>query len=232
MFIFTALLTALAGSVICFACYIGMNNSFLKPLSKEQTDKYVKQMMDGDQYARDKLIEHNLRLVAHIAKKYSQAAGSDAEDLMSIGTIGLIKGITSFSSEKGTKLVTYAARCIENEILMHLRTQKKRQNEISINELIGTDSDGNEITFLDILQSSENDICERVETKVRADDILKKMKTVLTDREREILCFRYGLDGSNIKTQNEIASMYKISRSYVSRIEKSAIEKLRCAHHN
>ena len=170
------------------------------------------------------MIERNLRLVAHVAKKYS-STNIDQDDLISIGTIGLIKGINSFNMDKNIRLATYVARCIENEILMFLRTSKKIKSEVYLNEPIGKDKDDNEITLIDILENNEKNIEDEIDLKMRISNLYKKMKDVLTSREKNILELRFGLDGKKPKTQNEIADMMGISRSYVSRIETKAIRK-------
>lgn len=200
------------------------NKTFPDPLSKEEEDNLIKNMLIGDKNARDQLIEHNLRLVAHIVKKYENKS-NDIDDLISIGTIGLIKGIDSFSNKQGTKLTTYAARCIENEILMHYRNEKKNSKNISINENIGYDKDGNEITFIDILKTPNPDYVNDISIK---DDIteLYKYLDLLSTREKEIIIKRYGLFNQKEKTQMEISKEYNISRSYVSRIEKRALTKM------
>jgi len=200
------------------------NNSFPDPLTKEEEENFIKKANLGDKDARAKLIEHNLRLVAHIAKKYDNSK-DDPDDLISIGTIGLIKGIDSFSKSKNTKLNTYVARCIENEILMHFRNNKKRNKDISINESIGYDKEGNEITILDILKTPTPDFALDIHKENNITD-LKKYLDVLTDREKEIIIDRYGLFDNDEVTQKEIAKKLNISRSYVSRIEKRALTKI------
>ncbi len=200
--------------------------SFPKPLStKEETD-YLLRCKAGDKAARDKLIEHNLRLVAHIVKKYNMA-DKETDDLISIGTIGLIKAIDTFDDEKGIRLATYASRCIDNELLMMLRSGKRLSKEVYLYDPIGSDREGNEINLLDIIEEAEVDIVENI---VLEDDIKKLYNIigkVLTDREREIICLRYGLSNRKEVTQREIACKLGISRSYVSRIEKKALKKLR-----
>ncbi len=228
---FEALLSALAlvaVNVWFFAGYIGSKGNFPKPLSKEEEQKYLDRMYQGDVEAKNILIERNLRLVAHLAKKYSTSA-SDNEDLISIGTIGLIKGISSFKAEKGAKLATYAARCIENEILMSMRSSKKFQNDVSINDKIGMDGEGNEITLMDILEDTSPEISEKVSIKMTTAEMYENMNKVLSEREAEILILRFGLGGTKEQTQHEIAKKFGISRSYVSRIEKKALSKLRNA---
>ena len=200
------------------------NNSFPDPLSIEEENECIKKANLGDKEARSKLIEHNLRLVAHIVKKYDNSK-EDSDDLISIGTIGLIKGIDSFSGSKNTKLNTYVARCIENEILMHFRNNKKRNKDISINESVGFDKEGNEITILDILKTPAPDFALDIHKENNITD-LKKYLDVLTDREKEIIIARYGLFDSDEITQKEIAKKLNISRSYVSRIEKRALTKI------
>ena len=200
------------------------NNSFPDPLSKKEEDEYIKKANLGDKDARSKLIEHNLRLVAHIVKKYDNSK-EDSDDLISIGTIGLIKGIDSFSGSKNTKLNTYVARCIENEILMYFRNNKKRNKDISINESVGFDKEGNEITILDILKTPAPDFALDIHKENNITD-LKKYLSVLTDREKKIIVDRYGLFDNDEVTQKEIAKKLNISRSYVSRIEKRALTKI------
>lgn len=199
-------------------------NVFPDPLSEEEEIKAIQLTKAGDKDARNKLIEHNLRLVAHIVKKYENYK-MDTDDLISIGTIGLIKGIDSFSLEKGVKLNTYAARCAENEILMFIRSNKKNINNISLNDSLGFDKDGNEITFGEVLKDDIEDFSENI---FRKDNIvlLKKYISVLTEREKDIIIMRYGLMNTDELTQKEIAKKLKISRSYVSRIEKRALIKI------
>ena len=200
------------------------NNVFPDPLTKEEEERCVSLMHLGDKEARNKLIEHNLRLVAHIVKKYDHKK-NDVDDLISIGTIGLIKGVDSFSYKKGTRLTTYAAKCIENEILMYYRSDKKNSKNISLNESIGFDKDGNEITFLDILKTPKPDFENDIQKK---DNIvlLKKYFNVLNEREKEIIIKRYGLNNEEEVTQKEIAKQLGISRSYGWRIEKRALTKI------
>mgnify|MGYP003305070893 CR=1 FL=1 len=200
------------------------NNSFPDPLSKEEEDLYVEKCNMGDKEARSKLIEHNLRLVAHIVKKYDNKL-EDTDDLISIGTIGLIKGVDSYSKKKNTRLTTYAARCIENEILMHFRNNKKRSKDISINDSIGFDKEGNEITIIDILKTPTPDFALDIHKENNISD-LKSYLDILTDREKEIIIYRYGLFDNDEITQKELAKKLNISRSYVSRIEKRALTKM------
>ena len=199
------------------------NNVFPEPLSKEEEDEYVKKMLLGDKNARNKLIEHNLRLVAHIVKKYDNK--NETDDLISIGTIGLIKGIDSYSYKHGTRITTYCARCIENEILMNYRNNKKNNKNVSINESIGFDKDGNEITLLDILKTPDPDFAMNIH-KDNNIKLLKKYFNILTKREKDIIIKRYGLNNNDEITQKEIAKELGISRSYVSRIEKRALTKM------
>lgn len=200
------------------------NNVFPDPLSKEEEEETTKRFFLGDKEARNKLIEHNLRLVAHIVKKYDHKR-EDVDDLISIGTIGLIKGVDSFSNSHGTRLTTYCARCIENEILMYFRTDKKNNKNISLNESIGYDKDGNEITFMDILKTPKPDYALDIHNKDNM-GLIKEYFKVLNDREKEIIIKRYGLNNSDELTQKEIAKQLNISRSYVSRIEKRALTKM------
>lgn len=200
------------------------NNVFPDPLSKEEEEECIKKASLGDKEARNKLIEHNLRLVAHIVKKYDHKVG-DADDLISIGTIGLIKGVDSYSFKHKTRLTTYCARCIENEILMHFRSDKKNNKNISIDEPVGFDKEGNVITFLDVLKTPKPDFALDIHLQNNLNS-LKKYFKVLTPREKNIITKRYGLDGNDEITQKEIASELGISRSYVSRIEKRALTKI------
>lgn len=200
------------------------NNVFPEPLSKEEEEKYIESYLKGNQDARNKLIEHNLRLVAHIVKKYDSNK-EDTDDLISIGTIGLIKGVDSFSNSKGTKITTYCARCIENEILMYFRSNNKNLKNVSLNESVGFDKDGNEITILDILKAPKPDYVDEINKKDNI-KLLKDYMGVLTDREKEIIIMRYGLNNTEEQTQKKIAKELKISRSYVSRIEKRALTKI------
>lgn len=200
------------------------NNIFPDPLSNEEEEKYIKEMLEGNKSSRDKLIEHNLRLVAHIVKKYDNNKDY-IDDLISIGTIGLIKGIDSYYPNKGIKLTTYAARCIENEILMYYRGNKKNSKNISLNESIGFDKEGNEITFLDILKTPKPDYAMDIHEKENI-KLMKEYFKSLSKREKEILIKRYGLNNNDEVTQKEIAKEFNISRSYVSRIEKRALTKI------
>ena len=200
------------------------NNLFPDPLTKEEEEKYINLLLKKDKEARNILIERNLRLVAHITKKFENT-NIDNDDLISIGTIGLIKGIDSYSLEKGTKITTYCAKCIENEILMYFRSNKKNNLNISLDDPIGYDKEGNDITVLDVLKTENKDFIEEMFKKDNI-NLLKKYMTILTDREKEIIEKRYGLNNSDELTQKQIAKKLNISRSYVSRIEKRAITKI------
>ncbi len=201
--------------------------SFPKPLTQEEERHYLALSAAGDLEARNILIERNLRLVAHIMKKY-YAMESDQEDLISIGTIGLIKGITTFDASKGARLATYAARCVENEILMHFRSQKKSAQDVSLSDFIETGADGAPLERMDVV-SDDCDLLEQVATRESVRQLRQAVDAVLTDQEREVVCLRYGLEGSTPLRQREVADRTGISRSYVSRIEKRALEKLRAA---
>lgn len=225
MFIsFTGLLTFLQSAIFVVG-YIQSSKLFPEPLTPEEEKICIQRMENGEEEARNILIERNLRLVAHISKKYL-STNIEQDDLISIGTIGLIKGINSFNSSKNIKLATYAARCIENEILMFIRSSKKNKAEVYLNEPIGKDSEDNEVTLIEVLENNERNIEEEIDIKLKIKKLYIKMKEVLKEREQKILELRYGLDGRKPKTQNEIADMMGISRSYVSRIETKAISKL------
>ena len=198
---------------------------FPEPLTSEEEKLYLQQLKNGDDDARNILIERNLRLVAHVVKKYSNTK-VEQDDLISIGTIGLIKGINSFDVDKGSKLSTYVSRCIDNEILMYLRSTKKLNAEVYLNEPIGKDKDDNIVTLQEVLENDDRNIEDEVDLKIKIKKLYSKIKEVLKDRERTIIELRFGLDGNKPKTQHEIAEMMGISRSYVSRIETKAIGKL------
>ncbi len=200
------------------------NNVFPEPLSSDEEDECIKLMMNGDIEARNKLIEHNLRLVAHLCKRYEDKNIS-SDDLISIGTIGLIKGIDSYNPNKKIKITTYIAKCAENEILMYFRSNKKYGNDISLNDYIGIDKDGNEISLMDVLPNTEDDLPTLIFNNINI-ELLHKYLEVLSKREKEIIVKRYGLYNTDIYTQKEIAKELHISRSYVSRIEKRALTKL------
>ena len=216
-------LAFLLNELATFVAYIS-NNSFPKPLKRQEEKEHLEKMKAGDSKARRVLIERNLRLVAHMIKKFEHT-GEDQEDLISIGTIGLIKAINTFDHKKGTRLATYAARCIENEILMHLRAIKKTKNDIYLQDPIGVDKEGNEIALIDILGSDPDVVLETVEQELLQSRLYKIIKT-LKKRERIVLLMRYGVAGNIRKTQKEVADHLGISRSYVSRIEKKVIQKI------
>ena len=212
--------------IFFYSGYLNNNpHSFPKPLSPSKEKEYIRRYMEGDEKAREVLIEHNLRLVAHIAKKYSNA-NVDNDDFISIGTIGLIKGINTFNADKGTQLVTYIARCIENEILMFLRADKKNNAEVSLGESIGEDKEGNKISLLDVISTDESSVDDQVELRMQSEKLYGILSKVLTKRERVVIDLRYGLSGGEILPQREIARILGISRSYVSRIQKRALAKL------
>ena len=217
-----SILTLLIKGLFCFTGSYS-NEAFPEPLNKDEEEKQINLLLKKDINARNTLIEHNLRLVPHIVKKYN--AGNETDDLISIGIIGLIKGIDSYSNEKGTKLTTYCARCIDNEILMHYRNNKKTNQNISLDEHVGYDKDGNEISLLDILKTPNVDYINDINIKDNI-ELLKKYISILSNREKLIIFKRYGLNNYKEQTQKEIASELKISRSYVSRIEKRALTKL------
>lgn len=209
-----------------FLGYIGSGiNALPKPLTAKEEKMYFDLYKSGDEDAKDILIERNMRLVVHIVKKYSMQ-WNDNDDLISIGAIGLIKAVTTYDSDKGHRFATYAAKCVQNEILMFLRSSKRTQSEISIDEPIGRDKEGNSISLIDILETNDGEISETVETKIKIKELKEIMKETLTNRENIIVKMRYGIDGYKEKTQKEIADELGISRSYVSRIEKKALEKI------
>ena len=200
------------------------NNVFPEPLSNIEEEKCINDMLNGDKNSRNKLIEHNLRLVAHIVKKFD-TKDVDTDDLISIGTIGLIKGIDTYNNDKKTKITTYAARCIQNELLMHFRANKHVNVTVSLNDAIGYDKDGNEISLIDVIKDKDKDLFDQLEIKNNI-NLLNKYLKLLNDREKEIIVKRYGLFNTKEMTQKEIAKELKISRSYVSRIEKRALTKM------
>ena len=206
--------------------YISGNNTFPQPLDEKEEAKYLELLKSGDKNAKGVLIERNLRLVAHIVKKY-QIPNKDIDELISIGTVGLIKAIDSFDASKGTRLATYASRCIENEILMLFRSNKKQKGETFLHDPIGVDKEGNEISLIDVLSSDKDSVVEKVESNIQIRALYAKINTALSEREGEIIRMRYGLVDGKCKTQREIASLLGISRSYVSRIEKKALKKLK-----
>lgn len=232
----TYIITILGGNVVegffsiiknlmIFSSYVDSKNSFPRPLSEDKERYYIKLAEQGDKEAKDILIKHNLRLVCHIAKKYSNYPDND--ELISVGSIGLIKAVNTYSLEKGTQLATYAARCIENEILMAIRSNKKHKNSISLNSPVGTDKEGNEMCLSDMLCSEKNMINE-VENDIIMEHIVSVMQNVLTPKEYKILSLRYPMEQKGL-TQKEVAKIFGISRSYISRIEKKALEKVRNA---
>ena len=220
-------LISMLSNLIHLMLGIGSQQSFPPPLSPEKERALFLQMEKGNADARKELILHNLRLVSHIVRKYYSTA-KNQEDLVSIGTIGLVKAIDTFRISAGAKFATYAARCIQNEILMHFRSQKKLSSEVSLSETIDVDRDGNPLTYIDVISCDEG-MTQEIERKIDADRALRYVNTVLNERERQIILLRYGLGKSAPLTQREIAEILKISRSYVSRIEKSALEKLLAA---
>lgn len=220
-----AFLSYISQYIFLFVLHIAHSESFPKPLKKAEEQHYLELAAKGDIKARNILVEHNLRLVAHIIKKYYQNYGGQ-EDLVSIGTIGLIKAINTFNPQKNIKLSSYASRCIENEILMHFRNNRKSAQDVSLNDTIDTDKDGNPLTLMDIM-ASDMDVAEDVDTKLHLEVLGSYIDEVLTQREKEIIIKRYGIGGVRIETQRELANKLGISRSYISRIEKKALEKLK-----
>lgn len=215
----------IASSIYYFALHVTGAGSFPAPLSAALEEELLAKSRNGDLDARNTLIEHNLRLVAHIVKKYYNS-GADQDDLISIGTIGLIKAVSTFNADKGIHLATYAARCIENEILMFFRNQKKSAQDVFISDPIDTDKDGNALTLIDVIADG-SDIAEEIDTKIKLEKLRVILSGCLDEREKKIIEMRYGLYGGEELTQRDIAKKLGISRSYVSRIEKSALEKLR-----
>lgn len=212
-------------NIMIFSSYVQNKSSFPMPLSHEKEAEYVRLAAQGDEQATEVLIKHNLRLVAHIAKKYANYPDSD--ELISVGSIGLIKAIRSYSPDKGTQLATYAAKCIENEILMVLRANKKNKNNVSLNDTVGTDKEGNEISLIDLISPEGDTVINDVESRLLIEKIMELIKNLLDDREYEIVRMRYGLNDTPALTQKEVAEKFGISRSYISRIEKKAIQKIR-----
>lgn len=217
----------LLGKLTFFAGTVLSGSSFPKPLSQEEERQAIAEMKAGSKEARDKLITHNMRLVAHVVKKYNGAAETD--DLISVGSIGLIKAVNTYKDDKGTVLATFAARCIENEILMLLRSNKKRKNDVYLSDTIGSDKDGNELTLMDLLYEKEDSVFKEVDKGIEREKFLQFIKNELTEREYTVLCLRYGLKGDKNYAQREVAKFLRISRSYISRIEKKAVEKLKTA---
>lgn len=219
-------LISLVSKCFCLLLRTSDTHSFPPPLSKQEEFELFARAKNGDISARNKLVEHNLRLVAHIVKKYYTTAG-DPDDLISVGTVGLIKAIDSFDFSKGARFATYAGKCLQNEILMYFRSQKKHSNVTSINDPVDIDKDGNPLTYLEII-ASPDDIVDTIDRKIKLEKINYAIKTVLTDRERKIMMLRYGINKTGkAYPQRDVANLLGISRSYVSRIEKSAIDKIK-----
>ncbi len=216
---------AFLGRIFFFTGAVDDGSSYPKPLSREDEEKYLQLARTGDRHAKEMLIKHNMRLVAHIVKKYTGAAETD--DMISVGSIGLIKAINTYEPGHGTRLATYTARCIENEILMLIRAGKKHKGNMSLSDPVGTDKDGNELTLMDLLFEKEDKVFGSVEQKIMQEKFLSAVRELLSEREMEIVCMRYALTGEAPLAQREVAQRLKISRSYVSRIEKRALEKLR-----
>ncbi len=212
-------------SILLFALHFEIQGNFPPPLKKHEESEAIKETLNGNKKAKDKLINHNLRLVAHIAKKYNSSE-SENEELISVGTIGLIKAIDSFNPDKEVRLATYASRCIENEILMYFRNKKKLSLDVSFNEPLETDAEGNQLTLIDII-STDDTIADDYILESDRKKLLSIINSKLNDKERELITMRYGLFGQKVKTQNEIARQYGISRSYVSRLETKILKKLR-----
>ena len=221
---FAEFLSYIVGKLVFFCASIG-GDSFPKPLSKEEERRCLIAFKNGDMQAKEKLIKHNLRLVAHIVKKYQGAY--DNEDLISVGTIGLVKAINSYDYTKGAQLTTYTARCIENEILMLLRASKKYKADVSISEIVGSDKDGNELSLMDLLSIDEESVLSQVEQSLFYEKVLKTVKECLSEREYTVIVLRFGLKGNRPLCQREVSALLKISRSYISRIEKKSIEKIK-----
>lgn len=216
---------ALLSNLLFFSGYVKNKNCFPKPLSPEKERELLDKIASGDREARDELIRHNMRLVVHIVKKYSTYGDND--ELISVGSIGLIKAVNSFHDGKGTQFATYASKCIENEILMVIRADKKYRNTKSLYEPVSYDKDGNEVTLIDLIGMDEESVISKVESRIVQKKLIEIAKKVLDDREYEIIMLRYGINADKAHTQNEVAEKYGISRSYVSRIEKKALFKLR-----
>ncbi len=219
------LLYAVLGRLFFFTGSFADGSSYPRPLSPQEEEKYLALAKQGDKHAKDMLVKHNMRLVAHIVKKYSGAAETD--DMISVGSIGLIKAINTYEAGHGTRLATYTARCIENEILMLIRSGKKHKGTVSLSDPVGTDKDGNELTLIDLLFEKEDKVFGNVEQSLMQEKFLAAIGKLLTERENVIICMRYALNGGAPMAQREVAAKLKISRSYVSRIEKRALEKLK-----
>ena len=218
-------LCALLSRFVFFTSAVGGKGSFPKPLPPEEEARCLKLAREGDKAAKDALVRHNMRLVAHIVKKYSGAAETD--DLISVGSIGLIKAVNTYQEGRGTQLATYTARCIENEILMLIRSNKKHKNTLYLSDPVGVDKEGNELTLMDLLFEKEDGVFKKVEAGLVREKFMRLLKDTLCEREYTVLCLRYGLKGGAPMPQREVAVFLKISRSYISRIEKRAIEKVR-----
>ena len=225
MFLLSNIIELLCNSIFLTG-YVTGNNTFPKPLEEDEEEHYLKLLKEGDKEAKSILIERNLRLVAHIVKKYN-FPNKDIDELISIGTVGLIKAIDSFDVGKGTRLATYASRCIENEILMLFRNNKKQKNEVYLQDPIGVDKEGNEICLIDVLSSDKDSVLDKVESNLQIKQLYTKIGISLSEREGAILKMRYGLIDGRCRTQREIAALLGISRSYVSGIEKKALKKLK-----
>ncbi len=221
---FVDFISFIIGKIIFF-CGAISGDSFPKPLSEDEERKCLIAFQNGDMQAKEKLIKHNLRLVAHIVKKYQ--GSYDSDDLISVGTIGLIKAINSYDITKGTRLATYTARCIENEILMLLRANKKYKSDVGISDVIGTDKEGNELCLMDLLADNEENVLSKVEQKLFNEKLLKTVRACLNDREYTVIVLRFGLKNEVPMCQREVASLLRISRSYISRIEKKSMEKIK-----
>ena len=222
-----AMVLTLLGGLWLLTLHVSSSGSFPKPLTAKQERECLERLSQGDRAARNELVEHNLRLVAHIAKKYASSR-TDGDDLVSIGTIGLMKAVNTFRPESG-KLTSYASRCIENEILMHLRSEKKRRNTVSLNDPIGADADGNEVRLMDLLDAGDEGVDEKVERRVEARRALEALEGRLEPREKQVILLRYALADGVQRPQHDVGKILGISRSYVSRIEKQALEKIRRA---
>ncbi|MDD6794869.1 MAG: RNA polymerase sporulation sigma factor SigK [Clostridiaceae bacterium] len=229
MFLLANIIELISGSLFLTG-YISNNNTFPTPLDEKEEETYLKKLKNGDKGAKAVLVERNLRLVAHIVKKYT-FPNKDVDELISIGTVGLIKAIDSFDVSKGTRLATYASRCIENEILMLFRNSKKQKSEVYLQDPIGVDKEGNAICLIDVLSSEKDSVIDKVENNLEVKALYEKMSQALSKREYNIIIMRYGLEDGKCKTQREIAALLNISRSYVSRIEKKALKKLERALH-
>ena len=219
---------SLFSELVFFSSFLKEQSSFPQPFSPEEEKEDLLKAKQGDKEAKEELIKHNLRLVVHIVKKYKDC-GADSDDLISVGSIGLIKAVSTYESDKGTQLATYAARCIENEILMLLRSNKKFKANVSLTESVGTDKEGNEITLMDLLSVDDESVLKQVEISILTEKMLKIIKKILSKREYDIISLRYGVGGKPALTQRETAAILGISRSYVSRIEKKALSDIRKA---